>query len=59
LDGYRLSASGEAEIGDKIIAVSAVPWLNFTNAKALCALNFDIAIDANVIIPHLNKVNKE
>ena len=57
--GYRVNASGIAEVGDTRLIVSAYPQLSFTTARWLYSLRFGVNVDADVIVPLVNKANKE
>jgi hypothetical protein len=57
--GYRVKASGIAEIGEKRVVVCVFPHMAFTTARTLTGLSFDMTVDANTIIPLINKANKE
>lgn len=57
--GYRLSASGIAEVGDKRLIVSASPQLLFTTARWFYGLRFGVNVDADVVVPVVNKANKD
>ena len=56
--GYRVTAKGEACIGDKREPIKAFPGLAFTSARWFYGLNFRIEIDANSIVPWVNNANK-
>ncbi len=57
--GYRLVASGKADIGDKRLIVLARPGLEFTSARWFYRLGFSVGIDATVVVPVVNKANKD
>jgi len=59
LDGYRINASGIAEVEDKRIGVFVRPQINFTNARCLYSLMFDLTVDAPLVVPLVNKANKD
>jgi hypothetical protein len=59
LPGYRLQAKGIAELSNKRFAVYVSPHGTFTNAEALTGLRFELTVDADMIVPRINKANKE
>jgi hypothetical protein len=59
LSGYRLRANGLATIGDKQVVICVAPQMRFIDAEKLNALRFDMTVDANAVVEHVNKTNKE
>lgn len=57
--GYDVRASGIAEIRDKRVVVSVFSQLGFTSADYFHHLDFNIRIFAPLVIPLLNKANKD
>ena len=59
LAGYRLNAHGIAEIGDRHVVVGVFPQLSYSSAQWFHLLSFNMGIDANLIVPLVNRANKE
>lgn len=57
--GYQASASGIADIGDRHVVVGVFPMFEFTTAKCLYSLKFDMYVDAPLVVQLLNKANKD
>lgn len=56
--GYDVHTSGIAQIENKQELVKTSPQLNFITAKWLYNLQFGIGINANAIVPWINKANR-
>jgi len=59
LSGYDINAHGIAAIDDKRVGVRVLPGLTFTSARWLYGLYFDMSVDAPLIVPLVNKANKD
>lgn len=57
--GYNISASAIALVGDNRLIVTARPQLTFMTAHWFCSLNFGVSIDADAVVPVVNKANKD
>lgn len=58
-NGYNLTATATAQVGDKHEAVKAYPLSTFLTANRLHYLQFEVAILADPIIPWVQKANRE
>lgn len=59
LSGYNLSAKATAQFEDRKEDVKAYPKLSFTSAKWFYNLSFGLDLDANSLVPWVNKANRE
>lgn len=57
--GYRVSAHGIAEIADHRVVIGVFPQLSYTAAQWFHLLSFNMGIDANLIVPLVNRANKD
>jgi hypothetical protein len=57
--GYRVTAHGVAEIADQRIVIGVFPQMSFTTARWFYSLNFKTRIDAPLLVPLVNKANKD
>lgn len=57
--GYKITASSFAEIGNKGVVIPAYPRLTFITAQWLYSLSFEVGINADSVVPLVNKANKD
>ena len=57
--GYCLNAHGIVEIGDRRVVVGVFPQLSYSSAQWFHLLSFNMGIDANLIVPLVNRANKD